>query len=410
MKKLILLFALFLLLTSCTENSSEPLVNEDADMHASLVREDIVIDNSAFALDILQKLESSGEENIFFSPLSLSLALSMTMNGAAENTLTQMKEVLHYDELSIDDLNEQCLHLISSLPEVDPQVELGIANSIWIIYEYPVKEEFIRVNEDYYLSEVFPNQPFNNQTIIDVNQWVSDNTEGNIENLLEEIDENDRVFLINALYFSANWKYQFEEENTIAEKFYFQDDQYVMVPMMSCSGLDYTYLFTDDFSAARLPYGNGHLAMYVFLPQSTTNLNELLQDLDYETFKEWFTGYEYLSSEMQDNTAFCLPSFEIDYSILLNDHLKELGMTDAFNVNADFSNMVYESAHPSISYVKQNTWITVNEAGSIAAAATIVTMWDSCFEFIVNRPFLYVIRDDRNGTILFMGIMNDPSV
>ncbi|MCF7918892.1 MAG: serpin family protein [Candidatus Cloacimonetes bacterium] len=408
MRYMMLLFALLLLLTNCSEKTSTPAVNEDADYHASLVRDDVVTANSAFALDIMQALVNSGEENIFISPLSLSLALSMTMNGASGNTLTQMQEVLHYDTFSIEELNEQCYHLISSLLEVDPAVDLGLANSIWIKAGFPVQQQFIDVNVENFLAEIFPEQPFNNQTLLAVNQWVSDNTNGLITNVLQEIDPWEVMYLINALYFNANWTFRFDPEDTVQMTFFLDNGEEVEALYMSSSGLDFTYRWEETFAAVRLPYGDGDLAMYVFLPEEDHSITKLLQSIDIEEFSNWFDGYELIPVEFQEGTDFCLPLFDIEYSVTCNDYLIGLGMHDAFSELADFSRITNQTLW--ISYVKQDACISVDEAGTEAAAATIVSMANGVHPFVVNKPFLYIIRDDRNGTLLFTGIMNDPSM
>ena len=411
MKKVIILLALMILLGSCTVASTEV---ED-DWQASRADE-IVTANSHFAYNILQELVTEEDtDNIFFSPLSLSLALSMTMNGASGTTLEQMKQTLHYGDLALEEINEQNLSLISNLLDIDPSVILGLANSIWIRNGYPVKEDFTRLNAEYYLSETFPDKPFNQETIDEANLWVSDNTGGRITNILKNFSADDVVFLINAIYLAADWKYQFDPEITTQDRFYTNSDEYVYVPFMNCDGIDFTYMNGGNFQAARLPYGNGDLAMYVILPEHGLELNDLIAEQNCTTFETWFSGYEALTLEMQDNSSFSLPSFEVSFEKRYNNILENLGMPLAFARAADFSNMAYAPAHPSISYVQQNAWIKTDEQGSEATAATLVMMEDGimpqeCNIFNANRPFLYIIRDDRNGSVLFIGIMNDPTV
>ncbi|MDP8322684.1 MAG: serpin family protein [Candidatus Stygibacter australis] len=411
MKKVIILLALMILLGSCTVASTEV---ED-DWQASRADE-IVTANSHFAYNILQELVTEEDtDNIFFSPLSLSLALSMTMNGASGTTLEQMKQTLHYGDLALEEINEQNLSLISNLLDIDPSVILGLANSIWIRNGYPVKEDFTRLNAEYYLSETFPDKPFNQETIDEANFWVSDNTGGRITNILKNFSADDVVFLINAIYLAADWKYQFDPEITTQDRFYTNSDEYVYVPFMNCDGIDFTYMNGGNFQAARLPYGNSDLAMYVILPEHGLELNDLIAEQNCTTFETWFSGYEVLTLEMQDNSSFSLPSFEVSFEKRYNNILENLGMPLAFARAADFSNMAYAPAHPSISYVQQNAWIKTDEQGSEATAATLVMMEDGimpqeCNIFNANRPFLYIIRDDRNGSVLFIGIMNDPTV
>jgi len=220
--------------------------------------------------------------------------------------------------------------------------------------------------------------------------------------------------LINAIYLAADWKYQFDPEETTQDRFYTDNNEYVYVPFMNCQGIDFTYMNGGNFQAARLPYGNDDLAMYVFLPEYGLELNDLIAEQNCTSFETWFSGYEVLTPEMQDNSSFSLPSFEVSFEKRYNDILENLGMPIAFSRAADFSEMAYAPHNPWISYVKQNAWIKTDEQGSEATAATIVMMGEGmpveCNIFKADRPFLYVIRDDKNGSLLFIGMMNDPTV
>ncbi len=417
MKISIIILAVMFLLGSCTVTTPEQeLYNTEADFHASRVNEEIVNANTHFALDVLQGLAGEEEqENIFFSPLSLSIALSMTINGAAGTTLEQMQETLHYDDMTLEELNGQNLHLIRSLLDFDPSIELGLANSIWIREEYPVREEFIGLNEEYYLSEIFPDQPFDEQTVIDANLWVSDKTGGRITDLLENLDPLSVLFLLNAIYFSADWKFQFDPNETTEENFKTCSGENVQVPFMKCKGVDFTYISGENYQGVRLPYGNGNIAMYVILPDYGIDLQAMILEQDINSFKDWFSGYEPAPQELQEYSSFSLPTFEVTYEKEYNELLINLGMTNAFiELLAEFCAMVYEPYKPYISYVKQKTWIRTDEEGSEATAATIVMMDEYSIEefyiFEANRPFVYIIRDDRNGSLLFIGIMDDPSL
>ena len=409
---LIIILSLFLICGCTVKTTAENTITDgDADWYASQVEDSIIQANSAFALDLLKKLSETDNENIFFSPLSLSIALSMTLNGAVGNTLVEMQNVLHFSEYSVAELNEQNQHLIRSLIDVDPCIELGLANSIWIKQNFPVKEDFISVNEEYYESQVFPDLPFNDDTIIAINNWASAQTNGRISNLLTYIDPLEVMFLINAIYFNADWTYSFHPDNTEYDLFLTANQEIVPVPFMQSDGLDFTYLWDEDFAAARLPYSNGDMSMYIFLPDYDINLSDWIQSLEYDTFNDWFANFIPLPENLEEGIVFKLPTFEVNYNKSYKEILIALGMVDAFSLAADFSEMAYVSDELYVSRVKQNAWITVNEAGTDAAAVTIVGMACGIMEYIfdAHRPFLYLIRDDRNGSLLFMGIMSDPS-
>ncbi len=414
--KYLLFISLFLLLfCGCTDKTvqenNDAIADGDADWYASQVDYGIVYANTAFALDLLQKLVDVENGNIFFSPLSLSTVLSMTLNGAAGNTLSQMQDVLHFNNYTLEELNEQSQYLIRSLSEVDPNIDLGLANSIWIRQYFPVKEDFISVNEEYYYSQIFPDQPFDNNTVNDINEWASAQTNDRIPELIDYIDAADQLFLINAIYFDADWTFSFNPEETIEDFFYTSEGECVETPIMRCGGVDFTYLWEEDFSAVRMPYGSGDLAMYIFLPDYDINLKDWLLSLETDEFNGLFSNYEPLPDSLEDGIIFEIPSFEVSFSENYKEMLIDLGMLDAFCSAADFSEMAYISDDLHISRVKQDAWIKVNEEGSEAAAAALVPITSGIIEygFSARVPFLYIIRDDRDGILLFAGIINDPS-
>ncbi|MCF7918891.1 MAG: serpin family protein [Candidatus Cloacimonetes bacterium] len=412
MKFSITLIALMLfLLLNCSNATNKDSDNySDADWHASRIDYDLIKANTHFAADMLKQLISADSQNIFYSPLSLSIALSMCLNGARGSTLTEMQDVLHYQDFTLEKLNVMNQHFIRSLVDVDTQVELGLANSIWIVDGYPMLENYIATNEEYFFAEIFQDQPFNDETIAGINNWVNEKTEGRIPLLLRSLSDDDVMVLINAQYFYADWSVPFDPESTSEKPFKTDQNEYVTVPFMCSSGHDFTFRDEKDFRAARLPYGNGNMAMYVF---AAADIDEFIMDMDVTEFNNLFAGFAAIPLEQQKGSLFAMPSFEISFSADYNKYFGALGMTKAFSTSADFSGMVAEPHHPWISKVAQVANITVNENGTTAAAVSYIFMTESIsegYEFILDRSFLYIIRDDRNGTILFMGILDDPSM
>ncbi|MCK4357945.1 MAG: serpin family protein [Candidatus Cloacimonetes bacterium] len=409
-----------ILILGCSSKTTSPGNgnNDDyskVDSLAYSVDEELTSANLKFALKIFNKIEEqNSNENIFISPLSLSIALAMTYNGALEGTYEAMSTTLEFQNMSLDEVNEEFLKLIKSLQRCDSKVELSIANSIWIRDGFPVKPDFIERNENFYLSQV-SNLDFNLPNAPDIiNTWVEENTNGKITDLIQQISPDEMMFLINALYFKGQWKFQFDEADTEEDIFHLSDETTKTVLMMKSSGKDYKYYFDNNFSAVRMPYGRDKVSMYVFLPGGEYNLDDFIASIDAENWNNWMNSFDSLANifeyeEEYECFEFGLPKFKLEYEKELNDALIALGMGIAFNPSANFGGM--SDVKPLwINYVKQKAFIEVNEQGSEAAAATVVSMTSGIPpNFIVNRPFFFVIRDDRSETILFMGKILDPS-
>ncbi|HEX37389.1 MAG TPA: serpin family protein [Candidatus Cloacimonetes bacterium] len=404
----ILVGLLVVLLCTCSESTGPGNDMKDSDERAGLVQNELIEANIMFALDVFKKtIEHEPNNNISISPISLAIALSMTYNGAQEETAEQMAQTLHYQDICIDVLNKQYSHLIQSLQTADTAIQLNLANSIWIRNSFPVLTDFIDTIENNYFAEII-SAPFDQTTVTDINDWIEDKTNGKITEMIQNISYYEQMFLINALYFKGNWKYTFDPEETENEHFYMTGDSIITVQMMKSSGKDYTYLFDDHFSLCRMPYGRDVLAMYILLPNYNYTIEEILDEFDTNAWLMWKNSLATLPDEDEyEYFEFHLPKFKIEYEKKFNDILADLGMQIPFTVAANFGKMTPEILW--INYVKQKTFIEVNEEGTEAAAATVVSMASGISpSFIVDRPFIYVLCDDRTDTILFMGKVINP--
>lgn len=404
MKYLFVLIISFFLIFGCSDSTSPNKKNS-----ALTFEEELIQANNDFAFSTFSHLlETDAEaENIMISPLSLSIALSMLFNGADNETAAQMASVLNYQGFDIDELNSMYFTLFQNLSNCDSLVQLFLANSLWIKDDFPVNSEFIEVNQTYFSADIFT-RPFNNDTVNEINQWVEDKTNGKIPELISFLSTSEVMVLLNAIYFSGDWVFQFDTEETISENFYLNDGTTKSVDMMQSSGHDFKYYFSDDFSICRLPYGENNVAMYIFLPNYGNTINEILEKLTVENWNNWREQFEFLPEDnIYENFEFNLPKFQIEYEKRLNDILINLGMPIAFTSDADFSGMSPELV--KISRVKQKAYIEVNEEGTEAAAATgIVIDSGPAQSFIANRPFLFLISDDRTNTTLFIGKVDNP--
>ena len=382
-----------------------------SDEKANIVDKGLVSSNTKFAFNIFKELSIEDKNmNIFISPLSISIALSMTYNGAEGATKDAMARALQLGNMSLEELNEGYLNLIDSLENADKQVQLGIADSIWIrdSFEPLVNQDFTQRIKEYFESEVFSRDFGNLQTIDEINAWISNKTNGKIDKMVDEIDPELVMFLINAIYFKGEWVTSFNESATKEADFFPSDGSTLKVDMMSTKG-NFSYYEGEDFKAARFPYGRDKIAMYVFLPNRDVSLDSFVESLSKESWENYMDG-----SKLVEGLEVKFPKFKLEYGVKrLNDVLDKLGMGIAFDpFNANFRGIA--PADLFIDYVDHKAVIEVNEKGTVAAAATNVGIGVTSIPtikptFIVDRPFFFVIRDDRSGTILFMGKVVDPT-
>ena len=356
--------------------------------------------NTRFGFKLLHDLrerESGG--NIFISPLSISIALTMTYNGAVGETERAMAEVLEIDGLDLSTINQSNRALRNSLENPDPKVQISIANSIWSRQGVDFNPEFLERNRTFFGAEI-ASLDFNSpQATATINEWVKTNTNGKIQKIVDRIDLQTVLFLINAIYFKGNWQDEFNESMTRPGTFYLSNGSEKQVQMMRREGT-YPHFRGENFEATSLPYGDGRVGMYIFLPNRDSNLNKFLGNLNTENWKGWISQFQDRRHEMM------LPRFKLEYEVSLNDTLEALGMGIAFGGGADFSGM-----GPSlfISEVRHKTFVEVNEEGTEAAAVTAVGVADSVPPvFRVNRPFFFTIYDAETQTILFMGTVTEP--
>ena len=373
----------------------------------------VISANTRFAFNLFGELVAEElDKNIFISPLSISLALAMTYNGAEGTTKDAMAETLNFGSMSLDEINDAYSNLIESLENADQAVKLLFGNSVWMKKEFEplVKASFTDRITTWYNGETFTRDFRNLQTLSEINGWVDKRTQGTIKEIIQEIDPELVMLLINAIYFEGEWIVEFDEAATQKQDFFLPEGTTVQVCMMSTSG-NFSYYSGENCQVARLPYGRDKIAMYVFLPNAGISLDSFMAGLNQTTQDE------YISELRPRGTLIVkLPKFEVEYGVKrLNNVLKKLGMQIAFNpYEADFSGIA--STAPEnlyISYVDHKAIVEVNEKGTEAAAVTSVGMGLTSIQpslsFVVNRPFFFEIRDDRSGSILFMGRILSPT-
>ncbi len=379
---------------------------EKSDEIAASLNTDLVYSNTQFGFNIFNELIlEDRDQNIFISPLSIMLALAMTYNGAVGDTNMAMAYALEFEGFDLEELNSGFKDLTTSIENADSNIDLAIANSIWMNLGFEAKKDFIDRNSKYFSSEVREIDFSDAQTVDTINGWIADATRDKIKKMLDGIPADAVMYLINAIYFKGNWTDEFDESLTKDDDFYPAEGSTKKVPMMNQEG-EFFYCRGEDFSGVRIPYGQEKMAMYIILPDEGTGVDSVISSLNAEKWKEIIDSFS------KKQVILSMPKYKMEYGIkLLNDVLTNMGMGVAFSVDADFSDI-----RPGIfiSKVLHKAVIEVNEKGSEAAAATVVEMLETAaeveepVEFIVNRPFFFVIADERSGNILFMGKVVEP--
>ncbi len=407
MKKFTLSVFLFASLSflSCSRSNSDLNPMDEINALISTPKSmEIVSANNEFAFDFFKKVyESETEENFMISPVSLSLALGMTYNGADGDTKTAFENVFKYNK-STQEINDFNKNLITKLSSSQDGSVMEIANSIWIEQNFPVKNNFIQTNQTYFDAEV-QNLDFSNVNSVNtINSWVSGKTHDKIPEIITEISPDAVMFLINALYFNASWKYEFDPEDTESAVFNTGSGTKNVEMMTHTSTLAFAQ--NDLFTSVVLPYEQEKFSMVILLPNEGKSTDDIADELNQENWNNRQNAYD------STKIALYLPKFKLSYKNKLNDELIELGLGNAFSPTlANFSKISDISTF--ISFVLQKTFIDVNEEGTEAAAVTIVgieytSIGEGAREFNVNKPFIYLIKENLTGSICFMGKVGSP--
>jgi len=395
-----------LLMAGCSRDTSP--FSTQGPIELSALQKKVARGTNSFSCSIFKELAGGqADSNVCISPISISFALAMTANGAGGTTQAEMLETLGFDNLTIDEMNQAFSSLMSLLVSADPDVALTLANSIWYRQGFPFEKPFLDTCEEQY-DALIQALDFSAENARDtINNWVKENTNGKIEQIVDDIDPSTVMFLINAIYFKGIWKYQFDPQDTFQGSFSTASGATVTCPMMQMTAA-LPVLKTSDFQAVDLAYGRGNFAMAVFVPEDGKTAQTIIQQFTSGLWDQWRQA---LQEAEQNDVTVEMPKFETRYEKKLNDALKTLGMPEAFSGAADFSNMC--SAYDLyISLVRHKSYICVDEEGTEAAAVTSVEMRYTSTGHVVkvNKPFVFVIYDRDNGTILFQGVINNPLV
>jgi serine protease inhibitor len=383
--------------------SAPPPAVVQAQASGTTVNPAIASADNAFGLNLFQTLIAGSTGNVAISPINVAMALQILYNGAAGTTQQAMAQTLELGALSMQDLNNANAALQASLLNPDPEVQVIVANSLWMhLANNPVLAAFTQTDQTYYGATVgdLSGAPAN------VNAWASAATNGLITNILPTANYAEVVAVIaNTIYFKGQWSTAFDPSQTVSAGFTLADGSAVPSQMMHQSG-SYAYLQGANFQALSLPYGQGRFSILIVLPNSGVSLLSFAAGITAAEISGWV-------SELQmTQGSIALPKFTSTYGVSLPPALSSLGMGIALCSSnmADFSALA-----PSVcvSDVEHKTVVEVDETGTVAAAGTTITVGPVAivapmFTMTMDHPFLYAIRDDLSGELLFLGILVNP--
>lgn len=366
----------------------------------------VIESSNAFGFRLASQVaRRDARPNLVLSPLSASMALGMTLNGARGATFEAMRTTLEQGGLSVEEINDSYRGLLDLLLPLDPSVEVSIANAIWANEDVPFHEAFfeaVRIAFDAAAQATDFDDP---ATLDEINRWAAEQTHGRIEKILDTLDPDLVMLLLNAIWFDGKWTTEFDPEKTGRAPFHRPDGSTVQVDLMRLDGVELPLGSGADWVAAELPYGGGAWSMVLLVPQGSRSARELLIDLDAAA---WDQVLESLHPIEVDEVA--LPKFDVGYDAFLNDALSAMGMEVAFGPGADFTGLSPVGDHLCIDFVRQKTFLEVDEAGTRAAAVTAVGIGPTSFIGLrADRPFVFALRERLSGTILFMGLIEDPT-
>jgi serine protease inhibitor len=402
MKNLLYLLFIPIFLISCEVVNEPVTIAEDAQPIVLKTNQQLRVNqDNAFAFELLKStIAESNQSNVFVSPLSVSIALGMAWNGAQGETKTEMEVAMKMAGLSTDEINDYYKIMQSTLPTIDPSTKLSIANSLWYRQGFPVKNDFLKVNSDNFGAYVRELDFAKTWAVDTINKWCSDKTNKLIPTILEEIPQESMMYLVNAVYFKGIWRNKFDKKETSERYFTNELDQKSKVNTMYQK--DAFAYYSDELAQyVDLPYGNKAFSMTVILPAENKTTSDVLNSL---TAENWTSTLDQLH---QREILLYLPRFKVENKFTLNNGLQAMGMKLAFTENADFSKI--SDIKLFISKVIHKTYVAVDEEGTEAAAVTAFEFTSTSIPTYpivdINKPFLFVIRENSTGVILFIGKM-----
>jgi len=375
--------------------------------------QEMVLSSSQFAFDLFHELQKNGDVNQFFSPYSVHQALAMAMNGNEDEIEAEFMRVLRFEGMELEEANKAAKSLTQYLLELDPKVRLSIANAIWYKQGFELNQAFAEDVRDSYSAEIASLDMSNPQSNDVINQWIENNTNGMIKDMLDAVDPAAVMYLVNAIYFKADWKYRFDVGNTKKVPFYTAAGQEVAVDMMQMSSPAGLRYYADGaLEYLEIPYSTGQYTMGVIIDKDFELDNKMeaftLEDLEH-----------FRANADTSNFILKMPKFKMGYRIdNLNEQLQSLGLVKPFVESPlNFSKLFNNPTEPMfISKVIHEAVIEVNEKGTEAAAVTVVEIFTTSTGpleprvFSLDKPFVFFIQEYSSGALLFIGKLGNPGI
>jgi serine protease inhibitor len=409
-----LLLSISLVFISCLPNEDPLFGRVEPNLRTlSSAEEKLSGSSTNFAIKLFQQINNTETaKNQFFSPYSIHQALAMTMNGNEGEVMEEFLQVLQMEGMSLEEANLAVKNLTSFLLDVDPKVKLNIANGIWYKEGYLVQPPFKATAQEYFQAEVAPLDMHHSNSVNVINNWIEQQTNNLIREILDQIPANAVMYLVNAIYFKGDWTYNFPRSNTKKEKFTLRDGQEIMVDMMDLgSASDLKVSFShNEATYLEIPYSSGQYTMGVLYNESG-DLSQLTSLLTKENLHHWRT------SASKRGVVLKMPKFKISYKMEnMGEDLMAMGLSRPFSFHPEnftklFSNPTNDL---KINRVIHQSFIEVDEKGTEAAAATIVEVIELSnspsgpMNITLDRPFVFFIQEKHSGAILFMGKLENP--
>ncbi|MDW0108545.1 serpin family protein [Sporosarcina aquimarina] len=362
-------------------------------------------------MNLVPKAKPDDNGNVFVSPVSLLMALSMLQNGAEGQTKEEIIKAMQATGMDAESINRANASLLNHIQHSADDLTLQTANSIWVNDQYTLQDKFKKITHDYYLAEAEAIDSSNPKSADRMNEWVQKATNNKIGEIVQSpLDDSLVLFLLNAVYFKASWTYPFDESLTKNDEFQLTDGSVTEVPFMQLNE-ELPYLETEQFQAVSLPYGEqGNMKMDIYVPKEGHSIDGVLSSWTAENRENWNDSFEGRPGSVR------LPKFQLDYEVLLNDVLQELGMEKAFSDDAELGTLVEEEKERLVvSKVLQKTYLSVDEKGTEAAGVTSIAIDTTSapagepFEFNADKPFFLTIRDQKADILLFAGKISNPA-
>jgi serpin B len=402
---------LLVIALGCRDLGTPPSMQQGQSRPLTSMEQALVASDNTFGFKLFQSVnKADAGKSVFISPVSVSMALGMTLNGANGTTRDSMARALEFGGMSQSDINTSYKSLIALLINLDPKVKFQIANSIWYRPDLNVEQSFKDVNKQNFDAEINSINFSDPSAPKTINDWVDRNTNGKIKEIVPDPIPRDLVmYLINAIYFKGTWTYRFDSTQTRNDFFTLADGTRKSCRMMSQGG-EFLYYEDDQLQAIDMPYGDAGFSATILLSKAGTNIETFVSQMTQQQWNTWIGQMKKTKGDIY------LPKFKLEYKKKLNDMLITMGMSIAFDPNAaDFRN-IDRRGGLFISEVMHKTFVQVDEEGTEAAAVTSVGVGRTSigpsdnFIMRVDRPFIVVIREHHSGTILFVGKIVEPTL